>query len=251
MALTKEALLTSLCTFKAELREQHTADFKSTLEALQSDITSRMTSLQADVDSVWTRTLDLETQIQEIKQQVSRLEKEVSQLKSQLQLSILKCKDLENRSQRDNIRVRGLEEGSEGPGLEAFVMGLFSALLGDDHPEVQIERVHRVGSSPTIENKRPHDILVKLSSFKVKERILQKARQQDVVYFQGAQCALFQGIAPVTLHRWQRFRPIKDELKVRNIWNRWTFPFGISFELNNKPYHFVESREAVAALGLP
>ncbi|KAJ1169205.1 hypothetical protein NDU88_001111 [Pleurodeles waltl] len=103
-----------------------------------------MTALQADVDSVGTRTLDLETQVQEIKQQVSPLEKEVSQLKSQRQLSILKCEDLKNHSQRDNIIVRVREEG---PDLEAFVLGLFSHLLGDDRPEVQIERVHRCGEA--------------------------------------------------------------------------------------------------------
>ncbi|KAJ1098388.1 hypothetical protein NDU88_003499 [Pleurodeles waltl] len=159
--------------------------------------------------------------------------------------------DLENRSRRDNITVRRQEEGSEGPDLEAFVMGLFSHLLGDDYPEVQIERVHRVGSHPTSENKRPRDILVKFSSFKDKERILQKARRQDVVSFLGALCALFQDFAPATLLQRQRFRLITDGLKARNIRYRWTFPFGIAFELNHKLYHFVECGEAAAALGLP
>ncbi|KAJ1200468.1 hypothetical protein NDU88_004292 [Pleurodeles waltl] len=73
MALTKDDLLASLRTFKAELRKELSVDLKSALEALQSDVTSRMTSLQADVDSVETRTLDLETQVKEIKQQAPAL----------------------------------------------------------------------------------------------------------------------------------------------------------------------------------
>ncbi|KAJ1172452.1 hypothetical protein NDU88_004299 [Pleurodeles waltl] len=85
----------------------------------------------------------------------------------------------------------------------------------------------------------------------VKERILQKARRQDVVSFQGAQCALFQDVTQATLLRQLRFRLIMDELIVGNIRYRLRFPFGIAFERNNKPYHFVECGEAVAALGLP
>ncbi|KAJ1136107.1 hypothetical protein NDU88_002525 [Pleurodeles waltl] len=50
MALTKDDLLASLRTFRVELREELTADLKSVLEVLQSDVTSRMTSLQADLE---------------------------------------------------------------------------------------------------------------------------------------------------------------------------------------------------------
>ncbi|KAJ1101425.1 hypothetical protein NDU88_006493 [Pleurodeles waltl] len=71
MALTKDDLLASLRTLKVELREELTVDLMSSLEALQYDVTSRMTSLQADVDSVGTRTLDLETQVQEINQSLA------------------------------------------------------------------------------------------------------------------------------------------------------------------------------------
>ncbi|KAJ1173085.1 hypothetical protein NDU88_004926 [Pleurodeles waltl] len=105
MALTKEDLVSSLHTFKVELRKELTDDFKATLDAFQSDINSRLTSLQADVDSVGTCTFDLEAQVQEMKQQVNPMEREFAHLKSQLQLAILKCGDQENCCRRDNSSV--------------------------------------------------------------------------------------------------------------------------------------------------
>ncbi|KAJ1097496.1 hypothetical protein NDU88_002614 [Pleurodeles waltl] len=185
MALTKEDLLASLCIFKAELREELTGNFKATLDKFQADLNGKISSLQADVNSVGARTLDLEAQMQDLQQKVAPVDSDIASIKAQLHLTTLKCEDLDNRARRDNVRVHGLEEGSEGPDLEAFVVRLFSTLLGEEQSEVQVERVHRVGNRAAGEGRRPRDILVKLSSFKVKERIPLRVRRQDTVSFHG------------------------------------------------------------------
>ena len=78
-------------------------------------------------------------------------------LSAQLQTSLLKCDGLENRSRRDNICIRNLEEGAEGPDLEALVVGLFSEVLGD-LIKVKLDSVLRVGPQPTCSSSSPRDI---------------------------------------------------------------------------------------------
>ncbi|KAJ1119240.1 hypothetical protein NDU88_007426 [Pleurodeles waltl] len=213
-------------------------------------LNEKLAALQTDVDSVGARTLDLATHIQNLQQKVAPVETELANVKAQLRLTTMKCEDLENRACRDNIQVRGLEEGAEGPDLEAYVVGLFSSLLGEDQAEVQVEGVHRVGSRVSGDGRRPRDVLAKLNSFRVKERILLRARQQDLVSFQGAQCSLFQDIAPATIAQRQQFRPVTEALRENNIKYRWTFPFGVAFELHNKACHFSTVEAAADALGL-
>ena len=87
--------------------------------------------------------------------------------------------------------------------MDAFVVGLFSEVLGDFSVKVKVNRVHRVGSQPAGKGRRPRDVLAKLHSFKVKDAILQAARRKEEVSFQGVTCMLFQDIAPATLTRRQ------------------------------------------------
>ncbi|XP_078505776.1 uncharacterized protein LOC144763734 [Lissotriton helveticus] len=128
MTLTRENLLATLRKFKSEVRE----DIKSDIgESFRAEMGMKLVALQADVDSVGMRTLDLEKKFQELEGQVKPLEEGTAELAAQLSTTLLTREDLENRSRRDNIRVRGLEEGREGPDLESMV-GLFSGDLGDN-----------------------------------------------------------------------------------------------------------------------
>lgn len=121
----------------------------------------KLVSIQADVDSVGTRMLNLEAQQQEAAGKFKLLEDTTADIHKQLRNSLLKGEDLENRSRRDNKRVQGLEEDSEGPDSEEFMVGLFSSALGEDGPEVRLERVHKVGPRLPGGKWRPRAVLAK------------------------------------------------------------------------------------------
>ena len=250
MALTKDDLLSSLRDFKRELREELKMDLASSLDLLRSDLNLKLQEVQRDLDSVGTRTMDLEKRLQDTVQKATTSAELTSSLMEQMEMTSLKCEDLENRLRRDNIRIRGLEENVEGPDLEAFVTGLFQEIMGDSAMEVNIDRAHRVGPPAVSTRKKPRDILVKLTSFKVKENILRKARQNDNVSFQGHSCSLYQDIAPATLARRHQLRPITEKLRVDGIRYRWTYLFGISFELSGKSHHALNAEEAAKILGI-
>lgn len=140
--------------FKVELRNDLGQDIKSSMEQLRSDLTEKQTSLQQDVDSVGTRVLDLEGHHQDQEKTTAEL-KDVNSLRDQLSQAQLKTEDLENRARRENLRIRDLEEGAEGPDLGTFLEGLFAEILSPQTLKIKLERIHRVGGLQAGEKKRP------------------------------------------------------------------------------------------------
>lgn len=251
MALTKTDLAAMLRDFKKELRNELRQDMATAMDQLCSDLTEHLTGLQQDVDSIGTRVMDLETQHQDQDQQATSLREDVQDIKEQLRLSHLKAEDLENWSRWENIRIRDLEEGAEGPDLAAFVEGLFAEVLSPKTMKIKLDRVHRVGPLRATEKTRPRDILAKFHSFQTKEGVLQAARAKPSISFQEHSCSLYQDLAPATLARRQQFRALTNKLREDHIRYRWTYPFGLGFVYKNKQRHITDLQQGLELLGLP
>ena len=65
-------------------------------------------------------------------------------LESQLTEAHDKLEDLENRSRRDNLRLRGLSEDIADTELHTNLTDLFSFLLGDPALQPRLDRAHLV-----------------------------------------------------------------------------------------------------------
>ncbi|KAJ1132958.1 hypothetical protein NDU88_011259 [Pleurodeles waltl] len=57
-----------------------------------------------------------------------------------------KLTDMEDRSQRDNIRLHGIPENEEGVDMQSFLRSILPKLTTlDFDPPIEFQRVHRVG----------------------------------------------------------------------------------------------------------
>ncbi|XP_078524853.1 vomeronasal type-2 receptor 26-like [Lissotriton helveticus] len=177
MVLTREDLVATLRDFKVELCREFKRHLRTSVEQLKADLTEKLTTLRQDVDAVGSRLLEVEGQTQSLTSNQDTMHDAQQSFRAQLQQVLLKAEDLENRTRRENIRIRNLEEGAEGPDLEAFVSGLFAEILAPQQLKIKIDKVHRVGALHSGNLKRPWDVLVKLHSFKVKEAILSASRK--------------------------------------------------------------------------
>ena len=112
-----------------------------------------------------------ENSIDKIKETFKR---EIVKLKKDNDDNTNKLRILEDRSRRDNLRSDGIEEREEESwaDTEQNLKDTLSDILGIQ--KVKIERAHRVGDK----KRSPHRTIVeKLSSFKMKERILAEAKK--------------------------------------------------------------------------
>ncbi|KAJ1209248.1 hypothetical protein NDU88_004626, partial [Pleurodeles waltl] len=116
------------------------------IQELRRDISQEVKELRGEVSSVGERVSQLEDSEIPRGEEVAGLQQEVVRLREQQYLLQMAVEDLENRSRRQNIHIRGAPVGAEKEDIVDYVVDLFRSLLGaDETQEVVLDRVHRVG----------------------------------------------------------------------------------------------------------
>ncbi|CAH2312160.1 Hypothetical predicted protein [Pelobates cultripes] len=152
--------------------------------------------------------------------------------------------DLENRSRRHNVRIRGLPEPDTEP-LVITLQQLFGQLLGRDAPpNIRIDRAHRALGQARPDG-RPKDVVCCLHSFPQKEQIMAAARNLPTVSFRGADLALFQDLSGLTLDARRALRPITAALRDKGIPYKWGFPFSLQLPTRGDRYSRNTSQEII------
>ncbi|KAK1881266.1 LINE-1 type transposase domain containing protein 1 [Dissostichus eleginoides] len=110
-----------------------------------------------------------------------------------------KLTDLEGRSRRENVRIHGVKEGA-GEGT-ASVIAIVEDLLTKSlelpsSTALNIERAHRALAPKPPNEAPPRSIVVKFSSYTVKEDVLKRAWQKKGFDFQGKRIQLVHDYAP-------------------------------------------------------
>ncbi|KAI2642956.1 LINE-1 type transposase domain-containing protein 1 [Labeo rohita] len=84
--------------------------------------------------------------------------------------------DLESRSRRNNIRIIGLPESTEGPRPSVFFSELLAEVFGDGVLESppECDRAHRSLSDKPKPGQRPRPVIVRLHRFQQKEKIIRE-----------------------------------------------------------------------------
>lgn len=142
-----------------------------------------------------------------------------------MQLSI----DGENRSRRNNIRLRGLPEATSGGDLRATVTAIFNRLL-DKPPtaELELDRVHRVQGSRGREAPPPRDVLARVHFYAVKEEIMRQTWTKGPVNFDSAVVHLFPDLSRLTLKMRGMLRPLLEAIRNAGATYRWGHPFHLA-----------------------
>ncbi|XP_077160432.1 protein KRBA1 isoform X19 [Paroedura picta] len=103
-----------------------------------------------------------------------------------------RCRTLEGRSRRNNLRLLGLPEGVEGGDAVSFLQKTLPGMLGlpPDCPPLEIESARRLpGGASWDPNGRPRALVFRLLRFADKASLLQAARTRPLS-FAGAQLSL-------------------------------------------------------------
>lgn len=86
-------------------------------------------------------------------EEITMLQQEVLRLREQHLDLQTHTEDLENRSRRNNVRIRAVPTGAEDGDLVGYVQDLFCKILGSSSDStIKIDRCHRVGphASPIV-----------------------------------------------------------------------------------------------------
>ncbi|KAJ4920427.1 hypothetical protein JOQ06_013927 [Pogonophryne albipinna] len=182
------------------------------IQSSLSRIQNSLSSLGDQVNLLEQRVGANEDNVHECVARVKQLEKDNSFLMS-------KVDDLENRSQRSNLRFIGIQESAEGSDIIGLMSRLIPQLLGQDaFPTLPIiERAHRSPTARQNSCASPRAIMIELLNFQDKVKILRLAREKKSLDYNGKHISIYPDVSPELTRRHRSFDPVKRKLRELNL----------------------------------
>ncbi|CAH2325005.1 Hypothetical predicted protein [Pelobates cultripes] len=133
--------------------------------------------------------------------------------------------DIEDRSRRNNIRLRGVTEEVSGQELVTYVTEMLQALLPEIPTEkLLLDRIHRVPKPQQLPDSTPRDIIMRLHFFHIKEQILWANRNNKGIPEKFKEVLMFMDLLAETLRRQRLYKGTVDQLRHNSIPYRWGYP---------------------------
>lgn len=216
-----------LPTVLKEIRELNKS-LSEKIDSSSAQLQASINGVKATLDKVLTRVAEAENRISETEDAVSELKQLTKQLKGDNDFLKKKIDQLENHSRRNNIRVLGLKEGTEGTDPVKFFTNWIPEVLGASGPdaaaqrlEVEIERAHRTatmeprpGEPPRT---TPRPVLIRLLRFQDREKILALAKKRGNISYGNMKINFFPDMSPELARRRKQLVPALQAIKGRNI----------------------------------
>lgn len=156
--------------------------YKQEIAELRRDVTNRLEEVEHNVEETVTTLQSHEAILHEHTLQIQQL--------------IYHQADQENRARPNNIRIRGLPESFETKDLAPAVIAIFNDLMQKDKDApLELDRVHGALrlKNPNLEH--PRDVICRVNFYAIKDAIMQAARTQEAICFNGTQISLLPDIS--------------------------------------------------------
>uniref|UniRef100_A0A803JCQ0 Uncharacterized protein n=1 Tax=Xenopus tropicalis TaxID=8364 RepID=A0A803JCQ0_XENTR len=197
--------------------------FKTLLHKELSDMSASITKqLTYEIRDLGHRTDEVENKLDEAVIRINEHDTVIQQFMTQQEDIMERLEDSENRSRRNNIRIRGLFETIKD--LHGEIPNLLINLVPDIPADrMELDRVHRA-LGPRRENGPP------------------LLHNQRSCYGSGTD------LANITIQQRRALRPVTQLLRQHKIFYRWGFPFKLLFTFNNRQHMFKSLEEGMALL---
>lgn len=177
------AILTELNTLRVEFSgfgskldgiDRRLCKMANSVEALENN----MNEVKRDVASNIAPMEEAETRIMSTEEKLETSMAELSKASGQITYLESKVEDMENRSQRKNLRMFGLREGEEGNRqLLDYVQEMLPGWLGTDTP-IMLERAHQTLGPAKQNQDRP--VLIHFLKLQDREFVFRCSKVRDI-----------------------------------------------------------------------
>lgn len=185
---------------------------RSEISTAHGELKAAIEPLQRLVDSLDATIKFLDLNANDHDSRIGELEAKVSTLAAQVTRLDEKCEDLESRSRRNNIRIVGIPENSEGPKMTEFVARLLRDTLGlKDIP--LLDRGHRTLRERPTSGLPPRPIVARVHFFHVRTAILQRAGEISPLLYNGKRFFIFPDFTSSVAKKRAAFGTVKRSLR--------------------------------------
>ncbi|XP_056407290.1 uncharacterized protein LOC130298397 [Hyla sarda] len=148
--------------------------YRSIQLMFKAELSKAVADLSKQVGELGNRVSDMELRADDLAVAIEADRSLLSDHIDKLDLLELKIEDLENRSRRANVRIRGLPETVTD--LNTTILNLFAALLPQtDRSYLLMDRVHRALGCPKNPDV-PRDVVLRMHYPEMRDKVLQAAR---------------------------------------------------------------------------
>ncbi len=214
--------------FKEQQSTSDSARASTVRDAVNSVLTPALRELRADIqatnNSVKELRVELEALASATKQTRDRVDsvqvaaredrRAVTDLRNQLERLTEKMTDIEDRSRRNNVRLVGLPEGSEGSDVAGFLrVNLSKWIPSLKGRNIEIDRAHRVYDGRK-NSDRPRTLIFRVLRWHDRSEILKGTRQAYPVKCTQDNVTLlfFPDFSPATVARRKSLVPVLSRL---------------------------------------
>lgn len=141
----------------------------------------------------------------------------------------LYLEDMEDRSRRSNLRLRGIPEDAEAEDLDALVRDMFRTILEDPEADIILDRAHRALGPRSPDPARPRDVVCRLHRYAQKEDILHRAWDFGDLEVSGSRIKILPDLSGATLKRRALLRPLLELARQKGCTYRWGYPLAVTF----------------------
>jgi len=174
----KLELRQDLTNFKDELK----SEMKLEIANLREEIERKLTENNGELQTQKTRMTEAQARVAELEEWQTEAKEIMIEMANQTHQIGGKMVDLEGRSRRNNVRIFGVPEETEGDSVTKYVEQLLNTELELQEGNVipQIQRAHRALAQKPPPTATPRSIVVNFLQFDTKEVILKKAWQKKI-----------------------------------------------------------------------
>lgn len=236
---------------------QVTTQLLEAIKVSTTSLTGKIEEVKIDVGLLRQDLQTLRGRVREVEDRVSHVEDvttpilaKVVELEKAANSWVQRADDLENRLRRNNLRILGLPERSEGQHPCEFIERWLKELLPEAQfsPLFAVERAHRVPARPLPPGAPPRPFLARMLSSKDRDAALQAARKIPELKHNGASISIFPDFsaAPQKL----RATDVKRRLRGYSIPYSMAYPARLRVVHNDRAIFFTSPKEAEDWLNL-
>lgn len=203
------------------------ADIESLIQRVEEAHRRDIQEVKTELNTINTRVTTGENLTSALEARVLSLEQARESQAIEVQEMQLHIEEMEDRSRRNNLRLRGIPEATGSEDLAETVTAIFHRLLETPPPTLEIDRVHRTLGPRSADPARPRDVLCRLHRYAQKETILRKAWENGDIDFDGAHVQILPDISRATLQRRAMLKPALEAARSRGCTYRWGYPLAV------------------------
>lgn len=226
-SLTMEAISALLDQHRSALA----TDFRTSFSLLET----KFDQVRATVEDQGQRLCSLELISEDLSQRVSELENACSSLRENNSKLTAKVIDLEGRNRRQNLRILGLIESTEGGQPTEFFSGLLGEVFGKEIlPSLpEIDRAHRSLAPKPAPGQRPRPVILRLHRYRIKDLLIREARRRGKLDYRGQQIRIVEDYCPEILNQRAEYREVMTELYNRGLKPSLLYPARLRITLSS------------------